>query len=86
MTCRSPRDARSPGQAAAPVRSRSWCTGADLLASRGWPERTLVGEEAAQAVWLLAQHADYDPIQQRAFLKALRAQMSPAGPDCHRRG
>jgi hypothetical protein len=46
---------------------------ADLLASRGWPGRTLVGEEAAQAAWLLAQHADHDPVQQRAFLEALRA-------------
>jgi hypothetical protein len=46
---------------------------ADLLASRGWPGRTLVGEEAAQAAWLLAQHADRDPIRQRAFLDALRA-------------
>jgi uncharacterized protein DUF6624 len=46
---------------------------ADVLASRGWPGRTLVGEEGAQAAWLLAQHADQDPIQQRAFLDALRA-------------
>lgn len=46
---------------------------ADLLASRGWPEQTFVGEQAAQAAWLLAQHADRDPIQQRAFLEALRA-------------
>ena len=46
---------------------------ADLLASRRWPGRTLVGEEAAQAAWLLAQHADQDPIRQRAFLDALRA-------------
>lgn len=46
---------------------------ADLLASRGWPGRTLVGEEAAQAAWLLAQHADRDPIRQHAFLYALRA-------------
>jgi hypothetical protein len=45
---------------------------ADLLASRGWPGRTLVGEEAAQAAWLLAQHADHDPVQQHAFLAALR--------------
>jgi hypothetical protein len=86
MTCRSPRDARQPRPGGAPVRSRSWCTGADLLASRGWPERTLVDEKAAQTAWLLAQHADHDPIQQRAFLKALRAQYHPTGPDCHRRG
>lgn len=46
---------------------------ADLLTSRGWPGRTLVGDDGAQAAWLLAQHADHDPIQQRAFLEALRA-------------
>jgi hypothetical protein len=49
---------------------------ADLLARRGWPGRTLVGGEAAQAAWLLAQHADRDPVQQRAFLDALRAAVS----------
>jgi len=46
---------------------------AELLASRGWPGQTLVGEKAAPAAWLLAQHADRDPVQQRAFLDALRA-------------
>lgn len=45
---------------------------ADLVASRGWPGRTLVGDEAAKAAWLLAQHADQDPVQQRAFLDLLR--------------
>jgi hypothetical protein len=44
----------------------------ELLASRGWPGRTLVGEEGALAAWLLAQHADHDPLLQRAFLDALR--------------
>jgi hypothetical protein len=43
----------------------------DLLVTRGWPGRTLVGEAGAQAAWLLAQHAD-DPVQQRACLDALR--------------
>lgn len=45
---------------------------ADLAASKGWPGRTLVGDEAAAAAWLLAQHADQDPVQQRAFLGFLR--------------
>jgi hypothetical protein len=49
---------------------------ADLVTSRGWPGRALVGEKAAQAAWLLAQHADQDPVQQRAFLDALRAAVS----------
>src|SRR6266545_453181 len=40
---------------------------------RGWPARTLVGEDGAQAAWLLAQHADQDPALQRAFLDALRS-------------
>ena len=44
----------------------------ELLTMRGWPARTLVGEEGAHAAWLLAQHADQDPTLQRAFLDALR--------------
>jgi hypothetical protein len=45
---------------------------ADLIAARGWPGRSLAGADGAQAAWLLAQHADRDPEQQRAFLDALR--------------
>ena len=45
----------------------------ELLATRGWPGRTPVGEDGAQAAWLLAQHADHDPDLQRIFLGALRA-------------
>jgi hypothetical protein len=44
----------------------------DLVSARGWPGRTLVGEKGAGAAWLLAQHADHNPVQQRAFLDALR--------------
>jgi hypothetical protein len=44
----------------------------ELLSARGWPGRTLVGEDGAAAAWLLAQHADGDPVRQRAFLDALR--------------
>ena len=46
---------------------------AEVLSARGWPGRTLVGEDGAGAAWLLAQHADRDPVQQRAFLHALRS-------------
>ena len=44
----------------------------ELLSTRGWPGRTLAGEDGAAAAWLLAQHADGDPVRQRAFLDALR--------------
>ena len=44
----------------------------DLLTTKGWPGRTLVGEDGALAAWLLAQHADRAPALQRAFLEALR--------------
>jgi len=44
----------------------------EVLSARGWPGRTLAGEDGALAAWLLAQHADHDPVQQRAFLDALR--------------
>jgi hypothetical protein len=46
---------------------------AEVLSARGWPGRTLVGEEGAGAAWLLAQHADRDPGRQRTFLHALRS-------------
>lgn len=44
----------------------------EVLDARGWPGRTLVGEDGADASWLLAQHADRDPGRQREFLDALR--------------
>lgn len=43
-----------------------------VIAERGWPGRDLVGEKAAQAAWLLAQHADRDREFQRRCLDALR--------------
>ena len=49
---------------------------AAVLAARGWPGRNLVGEDGAEAAWLLAQHADQDPVQQRRFLDAMRLAVS----------
>jgi Family of unknown function (DUF6624) len=42
----------------------------------GWPGRSLVGEDGALAAWLIAQHADRDREQQRAFLDLLRDAVS----------
>jgi hypothetical protein len=39
----------------------------------GWPSIPLVGETAAQAAWLLAQHADLDREFQRRCLGLMRA-------------
>jgi hypothetical protein len=38
----------------------------------GWPGRSLVGEDGAQAAWLLVQHADLNPGFQRRCLELLR--------------
>ena len=38
----------------------------------GWPVRSLVGEDAAHAAWLLVQHADLNPAFQRHCLQLLR--------------
>lgn len=39
------------------------------VAANGWPRASAVGEKAANAAWLLVQHADHDPAFQ---LQALR--------------
>jgi hypothetical protein len=46
-----------------------------LIADVGWPGKSLVGEDGAAAVWLLAQHADRDPAFQRQCLDLLTAAM-----------
>ncbi|MEP7009231.1 MAG: DUF6624 domain-containing protein [Acidobacteriota bacterium] len=43
----------------------------DIVAQRGWPGRALVGADGAQAAFLLAQHADSDPVFQRLCLTRL---------------
>jgi hypothetical protein len=47
-----------------------WLT--ELTRQQGWPGRSQVGDDGAHAAWLLAQHADQDPDQQRRFLGLLR--------------
>jgi hypothetical protein len=43
-----------------------------IVEQAGWPGHSLVGEHAAHAAWLLAQHADLDPAFQRRCLTLLR--------------
>ena len=48
----------------------------DLLAlvqAHGWPGRTLVGEDAMHAAWIVLQHAIGEPEVQRGCLPILRA-------------
>jgi hypothetical protein len=47
----------------------AWLT--TVLDARGWPRRSDVGEMAARAAWLLAQHADRDVALQRRCLGLL---------------
>jgi hypothetical protein len=46
---------------------------AEILAEHGWPSYSLVGEEAEDAAWAIAQHSDHDPEFQRLALRYLRA-------------
>ena len=39
-----------------------------VVEHRGWPTKTLVGKDGANAAWLLIQHADADPKFQRTCL------------------
>ncbi|MFI7465980.1 DUF6624 domain-containing protein [Nonomuraea sp. NPDC049646] len=43
-----------------------------VIDEHGWPGRDLVGDEGAQAAWLLAQHADHDLAFQQRCLELLR--------------
>jgi hypothetical protein len=49
----------------------------ELVSRRGWPIHSMVGEQAAAAAWLLAQHADQNPALQRRFLDLM--ENAPAG-------
>ena len=42
----------------------AWLCG--VVDHHGWPGASLVGEDGAQAAWLLVQHADQDPGFQRS--------------------
>jgi hypothetical protein len=42
-----------------------------IVRARGWPGRSMVGEDGAHAAWLLVQHADADPAFQRTCLGLL---------------
>lgn len=44
---------------------------AEIIAEHGWPSYSLVGEEAEDAAWAIAQHADADPEFQRLALEYL---------------
>ncbi len=44
-----------------------------VVAEVGWPGKSLVGEDGADAAWLLAQHCDRDPGFQRHCLALLTA-------------
>jgi hypothetical protein len=44
-----------------------------VVAEHGWPGRSDVGDDGAQAAWLLVQHADADPAFQRECLGLLTA-------------
>jgi len=43
-----------------------------MMDQYGWPSYDMIGEEAADAAWLLAQHADADPELQEQVLKLMK--------------
>jgi hypothetical protein len=45
----------------------------ELIATHGWPGRSLVGDDGSTAAWLLIQHADHDVDLQERCLELLRA-------------
>jgi hypothetical protein len=58
----------------------AWLKG--IVADRGWPRRSVVGEEGANAAFLIVQHA----VQDTAFQAAALALMERAAADSEARG
>ncbi|NEA53565.1 hypothetical protein G3I60_05190 [Streptomyces sp. SID13666] len=58
-----------------------------VTAEHGWPGRRLVGEDGAQAAYLIALYADHDPDLQNAMLRllggAVDSGQAPAGHWAH---
>lgn len=46
---------------------------AEIIAEHGWPGYSLVGEEAEDAAWAIAQHSDHDVDFQKTALQSLTA-------------
>jgi hypothetical protein len=44
-----------------------------MIGQFGWPGRSLVGEQAAHAAWLVAQHADEDPAFQKQCFQLMES-------------
>ena len=44
----------------------------ELVGTYGWPTRSMVADDGAQAAWLLVQHADHDVAWQRQCLATLK--------------
>ncbi len=45
-----------------------------IILEIGWPTISKVGKEAAEHAWLIAQHADDDPVFQKECLRLMRGQ------------
>jgi hypothetical protein len=51
----------------------------EILSEHGWPVPALVGDDGAEAAWLIVQHAIGDPPLQRQCLRLLRSAARSSG-------
>jgi hypothetical protein len=54
----------------------------EIIKQFGWPGKSLVGTDGANAAWLLVQHADHDPSFQKQCLELLQAAMKKGEATC----
>jgi len=52
-----------------------------IIEVHGWPSPSRFGEEAANAAWLIAQHADANPVFQRKCLELMQAEKAVSQED-----
>lgn len=48
----------------------------DIVAKQGWPTISLIGADGARNAWLLAQHADQDPVFQFRVLRLMEPSLA----------
>jgi hypothetical protein len=78
METQDPAEQKRASQECAAIDTANTAWLQQVVATHGWPTRSMVGKDGAFAAWLLVQHADQEPAFQAEVLPTLQ-QLAEAG-------